>query len=172
MTSTAQLERFKPEFHHTEIILPLGVEDTTILQARQQAQEQQMPFAGTLPPIDAWRLFNDQQALIIDVRTNEERSFVGYIPDTVHVAWATGTAMNRNPRFVKEVEAKIKDKSTLVLLLCRSGKRSYLAAEALTKAGYANAFNIAEGFEGDLDDAQQRGHVGGWRVRSLPWIQD
>lgn len=170
--TTLQIERPKSDFHHTEIIVALGVEDTTVLQARQLAKQQALPFAGSLPPIDAWRLFHDQQAIIIDVRTIEERKFVGYIPDTLHVAWATGTAMNRNPRFVKEVETKVKDKNALILLLCRSGKRSYLAAEALSKAGYSNVFNIDEGFEGDLNGAQQRGSLGGWRVRSLPWVQD
>jgi hypothetical protein len=38
-------------------------------------------------------------------------------------------------------------------------------------AGYAQAFNILEGFEGDLDAQQQRGRIGGWRKAGLPWIQ-
>jgi rhodanese-related sulfurtransferase len=47
-----------------------------------------------------------------------------------------------------------------------------LAAEAATKAGFANAFNILEGFEGDLDEQQQRGGHNGWRFHGLPWTQD
>ena len=46
------------------------------------------------------------------------------------------------------------------------------AAEAATKAGYRNAFNIGEGFEGEIDDKKQRGRLGGWRQYGLPWIQD
>ena len=59
-----------------------------------------------------------------------------------------------------------------VLLLCRSGKRSVLAAEAAAKAGLDNVFNVLEGFEGEIDGAQQRGHADGWRFHSLPWVQD
>ena len=93
------------------------------------------------------------------------------MPGALHVAWASGTALTRNPRFVRELEAKV-GKQDPVLLLCRSGKRSAAAAEAATKAGFTNVFNVLEGFEGDLDDAQHRGHVGGWRLRGLPWVQD
>jgi len=49
--------------------------------------------------------------------------------------------------------------------------RSDAAAKALTAAGFRNAFNILEGFEGDLDADGQRGHLGGWRKHGLPWTQ-
>jgi rhodanese-related sulfurtransferase len=90
----------------------------------------------------------------------------------VHVPWASGTALTRNPRFARELEARVGGKDKLVLLLCRSGKRSALAAEAAAKAGLAFAFSVLEGFEGDLDHRQQRGHLNGWRQRGLPWVQD
>jgi rhodanese-related sulfurtransferase len=60
----------------------------------------------------------------------------------------------------------------VALLLCRSGKRSVLAAEAAAKAGFTNVFNVLEGFEGDLDAHQQRGKADGWRFHGLPWVQD
>jgi rhodanese-related sulfurtransferase len=88
------------------------------------------------------------------------------------VAWATGTALTRNPRFAREVESKFKDKNAVLLLLCRSGKRSAAAAEVLAKAGYANAYNVLEGFEGEIDAQQHRGAGDGWRFRGLPWVQD
>jgi rhodanese-related sulfurtransferase len=59
-----------------------------------------------------------------------------------------------------------------VLLLCRSGNRSALAAEAAAKAGFTQVFNVLEGFEGELDAAQRRGASNGWRFHGLPWIQD
>jgi rhodanese-related sulfurtransferase len=72
---------------------------------------------------------------LVDVRTNEERKFVGYVPESIHIAWATGTSFNRNPRFLKELESKVgKDKT--ILLLCRSGNRSAQAAEAAFNAGF------------------------------------
>jgi rhodanese-related sulfurtransferase len=60
----------------------------------------------------------------------------------------------------------------VVLLLCRSGKRSALAAEAATKAGFKHVFKVREGFEGELDARQQRGKADGWRFHGLPWVQD
>ena len=89
----------------------------------------------------------------------------------MHVAWATGTALTRNPRFARELEAKVK-KDQVVLLLCRSGKRSALAAEVATKAGFTKVFNVLEGFEGELDTNQHRGGGDGWRFQGLPWVQD
>jgi rhodanese-related sulfurtransferase len=115
------------------------------------------------------------QAALVDVRSGEERKFVGHVPESLHVAWATGTALTRNPRFVRELEAKLaKDggKDAVVLLLCRSGKRSALAAEAAAKAGFTNVFNVLEGFEGEIDERQHRGGADGWRFHQLPWVQD
>ena len=128
-------------------------------------------FAGSVDPREAWELFSSGKAVLVDVRTTEERKFVGHVPNSLHVAWMTGISMNRNPRFIKELEAKVK-KDAIVLFLCRSGKRSAAAAEAATKAGFANAFNVSEGFEGDLNADKQRGSIGGWRLHRLPWVQD
>ncbi|HQQ62389.1 MAG TPA: rhodanese-like domain-containing protein [Pseudomonadales bacterium] len=128
-------------------------------------------FAGTVSPQDAWRAFSDGNAVIVDVRTAEERKFVGHVPGTLHVPWMVGAALTRNPRFVRELELKVK-KTDTVLLLCRSGKRSAQAAEAATRAGFVHVFNISEGFEGDLDDGLQRGASNGWRHHNLPWQQD
>ena len=140
-------------------------------RARDAAHAAGLPYAGSVPPLDAWALVQAGSAVLVDVRSAEERKFVGHVPGVAHVAWASGTSLTRNPRFVRELEAKVRMNEP-VLLLCRSGKRSALAAEAATKAGFANVFNVLEGFEGELDDAQQRGTGDGWRFRSLPWVQD
>jgi rhodanese-related sulfurtransferase len=152
------------------------IDDPEVLaQAREAARAAALPYAGSVPPRGAWALVQAGRAVLVDVRSAEERHFVGHVPGSLHVAWATGTSLNRNPRFVKELEAKVGPKSgneLPVLLLCRSGKRSALAAEAAAKAGLANVFNIQEGFEGDSDDQHQRGHFNGWRFHGLPWQQD
>lgn len=147
-------------------------QDAALQQARAEAQAAGLPYAGAVPPHDAWRLVQAGDALLVDVRSNEERVFVGRVPDAVHVAWASGTALTRNPRFVRELEAKAGGKDAVLLLLCRSGFRSAAAAEAATKAGFTHVFNVEQGFEGELDDAGQRGHRGGWRWHGLPWVQD
>lgn len=149
----------------TEATLP-----DVLQQAADAGRAQSLPFAGSVPPATAWTLAQAGVALV-DVRSAEELKFVGRVPGSVHVAWASGTALARNPRFVRELEAKVR-KDQPVLLLCRSGHRSAAAAEAATKAGFQAVFNVAEGFEGDLDAAQQRGHTNGWRHHGLPWTQD
>ena len=45
-------------------------------------------------------------------------------------------------------------------------------AEAAAKAGFTQVFNVLEGFEGEIDALQQRGHGDGWRFHHLPWVQD
>lgn len=142
-----------------------------ILERARARNADDSSYAGGVTPAEAWYLFSTEQALLIDVRTAEEHKFVGHVPNTLHVAWATGTSMTRNPRFARELETKFK-KDQIVLFLCRSGKRSAEAARAATKAGFIDAFNVLEGFEGEIDDNGQRGYLSGWRSHRLPWIQD
>jgi len=143
----------------------------TLAFVRESALAENLAYAGSVPPDLAWELFSTGQAQLVDVRTAEERKFVGHVPGTLHVPWVTGTSLIRNPRFTRELEAKVsKDKP--VLLICRSGKRSADAAEAATKAGLKQIYNVLEGFEGDLDATQHRGTLNGWRHHGLPWVQD
>jgi rhodanese-related sulfurtransferase len=153
-----------------EVALPEVLE-----QAQAEAVARHVPYAGGVSPVEAWQLVQQGAALLVDVRSGEERKFVGHVPESVHVPWATGTALTRNPRFVRELEAKLaKDggKEAVALLLCRSGKRSALAAEAAAKAGFTRVFNVLEGFEGEIDAHQHRGGGDGWRFHGLPWVQD
>lgn len=130
-----------------------------------------LPYAGGVPPQLAWALASAGLAQLVDVRSTEERKFVGHVPEGLHVAWATGTSLTRNPRFVRELESRT-GKEAPLLLLCRSGRRSILAAEAATKAGFTRVFNVLEGFEGEIDAHRHRGGSDGWRFHGLPWVQD
>jgi rhodanese-related sulfurtransferase len=143
----------------------------TVLEAPPAAALAADTFADSVSPQEAWALFSTGRALLVDVRTKEELTFVGQVPGTLHVPWATGTSLTRNPRFARELEAKVGNKHQRVLLLCRSGKRSALALDAARKAGFTQASNVSEGFEGELDASQQRGHGEGWRFHELPWTQ-
>ncbi|HYP34297.1 MAG TPA: rhodanese-like domain-containing protein, partial [Burkholderiaceae bacterium] len=118
-------------------------EDILLENAIRDARARGLPFAGSVPPVEAWALVESGRAVLVDVRSSEERKFVGYVPGSIHVAWASGTALTRNPRFLRELEARV-GKSDVLLLLCRSGKRSALAAEAATKIGFTAAFNVAD----------------------------
>ena len=143
-------------------------------EAATRAAAEGLPYAGSVTPRQAWQLVSQGLALLVDVRTAEERKFVGHVPGSAHVPWATGTALARNPRFVRELAALLakQPQPAIALLLCRSGKRSAAAGEAATKAGFDAVFNVLEGFEGDRDEAQHRGGQGGWRHHGLPWVQD
>jgi rhodanese-related sulfurtransferase len=137
-------------------------------------------YAGEISAAEAWKaLGDDPKAQLIDVRTMAEWSFVG-VPDLASVSrrvhcveWQKFPSMELNPGFVREAETALAgaDRDAPVLLMCRSGARSRAAATALTKAGYAKAYNVAGGFEGDLDGKRQRGHTNGWKASGLPWKQ-
>lgn len=142
------------------------------------------PRVGQLDPVDAWnRLGGDSSAALIDVRTRAEWGFVG-VPDLselgqtlFQIEWATFPDMSINPRFVAEVlEQTAGLNPTAYLFLCRSGVRSLRAAEAVaqhlpTAGKSAACFNVAEGFEGDLDEQGHRGGHNGWKARGLAWRQ-
>jgi len=152
------------------LALPAALE-----QAHAVALQQGLAYAGGIAPPLAWELVQRGEAALVDVRSGEERKFVGRVPGSLHVPWATGTALTRNPRFVRELEARLASeggKDAVALLLCRSGKRSALAAEAAAKAGFTHVFNVLEGFEGEIDADQHRGSADGWRFHKLPWVQD
>ena len=145
---------------------------STTLEAPALAPAQAGVVPATVSPAEAWQLVSSGQAVLVDVRTPEELKFVGQVPGSLNVPWATGTSLTRNPRFVRELEARVPDRGQRLLLLCRSGKRSALAQEAAQKAGFKAVSNIREGFEGELDAQQRRGTQDGWRFRGLPWVQD
>jgi rhodanese-related sulfurtransferase len=136
-------------------------------------------YAGDVTAQEAWDLLvKSPAAQLVDVRTTAEWAFVG-LPDLsqlgrpVHrVEWQSFPSMAPNPDFVGDVVAAVgTDKDVPVLFLCRSGARSRAAAIALTAAGYTKAFNIAGGFEGDIDLSRHRGKINGWKAQALPWAQ-
>jgi rhodanese-related sulfurtransferase len=138
-------------------------------------------YAGDVSPQESWeRLSQDPTALLIDVRTVAEWNFVG-IPDlgplqrqAVLCEWQHVPAA-ANEAFVEQAAEALKRASyrpdAPIFFLCRSGARSRAAAIAMTAAGYGPCFNIADGFEGNLDAKRHRGNAGGWKAGGLPWIQ-
>jgi rhodanese-related sulfurtransferase len=135
-------------------------------------------YAGDISAAEAWdKLKANPDAQLVDVRTVAEWNFVG-LPDLsplgrdVHcVEWQQFPTGAPNPGFLADALGNLPDKSAPVLLLCRSGARSRAAAITLTRAGYAQAFNVAGGFEGDVDQEGHRGNRNGWKAAGLPWRQ-
>ena len=138
-------------------------------QASVRAQKLKLPYAGALLPSEAHALMQ-AGAKLVDVRTAPELQYVGSIPGSAAVEWNTYPGGQRNPDFLKQLAATVK-KDEPVMFLCRSGARSHHAAIAATQAGWREAYNVLEGFEGDKDTDGHRNTVGGWKFARLPWIQ-
>jgi sulfur dioxygenase len=127
-------------------------------------------YAGDVSPELAWQWVQAGEAVLVDVRTDAEREWVGFVPGAMGLAWKQWPGMALNPGFDDGIRLAAASGQKLVLL-CRSGVRSIAAAKRATELGLT-AYNILEGFEGDPDGQAQRGHRGGWRLRGLPWRQN
>ena len=135
-------------------------------------------YAGDVSPKQAWDLLTENEnVVLVDCRTAAEWNYVG-VPDitglgkeTVFAEWIQFPGGSSNPEFADQVKSAVAGEDATILFLCRSGQRSIAAAIAMTEAGYSNAYNILEGFEGDKDDTGHRGKTGGWKVADLPWKQ-
>lgn len=162
----------KQTMDETALLPSLSSLPQALQNAYLAARVKNLSYSGQVSPPLAWHLFCEHKIKMIDVRSQEEIKFVGRVPGAINVVWKGGLTLVRNPRFVKDLEKVIEDRQEPALLLCRSGKRSVEAAIAAKEAGFAYLFNILEGFEGEINEQQQRGHLNGWRLNNLPWVQD
>ena len=131
-----------------------------------------MSYAGDVTPEAAWELITTTpDAVLVDVRTQDEWRTIG-VPDTSEARTAArfvewNTAWGPNTEFLAQLEAAGVAKDATVLFLCRSGVRSVAAAQAATAAGWADARNVLQGFEGAQDATGAR-TIDGWRNAGLP----
>ncbi len=135
-----------------------------------------------VPVIETWeRLEADPKAVLIDVRTKAEWAFVG-IPDlatlgrrVVMVEWQSFPDSRVDAQFTERLAANLAASGTgkddALYFICRSGGRSRMAAQVMAEAGFTHCVNVAEGFEGPLDDGRHRGQIAGWKAAGLPWVQ-
>jgi sulfur dioxygenase len=142
------------------------VDGALLMQPRAQAA-----YAGDVSPQLAWHWVQAGEAVMIDVRTDAEREWVGFVPGALPLAWKQWPGMAMNPDFDAQLRALLLQGHDKLVLLCRSGVRSIAAAKRATELGL-EAYNILEGFEGDPDTAAHRGRKGGWRFHGLPWRQN
>lgn len=150
---------------------PLTVTDTDAdIDADIDAVRPAAGYAGDVSPQLAYRWWTSGNAVLVDVRSDAEREWVGFLPDAIALAWKQWPGMQLNPAFDAGLQEAARDGHKL-LLLCRSGVRSVAAAKRATALGL-EAYNILEGFEGDPDAEAHRGRIGGWRHRGLPWRQN
>ncbi len=137
--------------------------------ARQRASDLKLPYSGALLPQEAFALMH-AGAILVDIRTKAELEWVGRVPGSLTVEWNTWPGNTMNPGFMPQLEALVV-RDMPVMFLCRSGGRSHSAALAATQAGYSEAYNILQRFEGDKGPDGHRNTLGGWRLAGLPWVQ-
>lgn len=130
-----------------------------------------MAYAGDLTSTAAHEMLtSNDNAVLVDCRTQAEWTFVGTpaVEQARFVEWTRWPDGSRNENFVRDVAGGLGPDQP-ILLICRSGARSAAAAEALTAAGFTEVYNIADGFEGNVDGDGHR--AGGWKSAGLPWHQ-
>lgn len=140
-------------------------------------------YAGDVGVSETWkRLAEENDSLLIDVRTTAEWNFVG-MPDLSSIGksvileeWQTYPSMQVNDSFAESVKRAVEDigggLQTELYFLCRSGVRSMAAASAVTGIGFDKCFNVKGGFEGPHNEEKHRGQIDGWKAKELPWIQN
>lgn len=126
-------------------------------------------YAGDVSPQLAYKWWRNDEAVLVDVRCDAERQWVGFIPGAIPLAWKQWPGMAINGDFDAGIKAAVPP-GKKALLLCRSGVRSKSAARRAAELGI-DAYNVLEGFEGPPDESGHRGKRGGWRLHGLPWRQ-
>lgn len=97
---------------------------------------------------EAHQLSSSGSHKYLDVRTPQEFE-AGHVEGAVNIPIMTTNAfgmMTPNPEFINQVQSTFPNKSEQIVIGCQSGKRSAMAAEALTDAGYDALMNVEGGF--------------------------
>ena len=131
-------------------------------------------MAAEVNPKQAWKILRENpDAILLDVRSRVEFDYVGHPPGALHVPIQEAPDWQTDPAFTDKVIERLgkTSRGATILTLCRSGKRSMLAAQLLEARGFRHMVNISEGFEGDLDENRHRNNLNGWRFHGLPWEQ-
>ncbi|MFK7867209.1 MAG: rhodanese-like domain-containing protein [Alphaproteobacteria bacterium] len=134
-------------------------------------------YSGDLNPQQAWDFMKENpDAVLVDVRTPAEFHYIGIprldaLGKTPILIPLINEQHTQNPNFIENLKDDVRDANTPILFLCRSGGRSRQAAMMAHLQGFSTCYNIAEGFEGDLDANHHRGTINGWKQRELPWKQ-
>lgn len=136
-----------------------------------------MSYAGDVDAAHAFAALGTvPDALLVDVRTTAEWSYVG-LPDlsqigkrVIPIEWQHFPDSTQNVNFLEQLRLAGVAEGAPVYFLCRSGVRSSAAAALATAAGFGPAYNISDGFEGPVGPDGHR-TVAGWKAAGLPWRQ-
>lgn len=132
--------------NHWDLFLALGVILALLIGGTLSRRIKGIREVG---PPEAVKLINQEHAVVVDVREqNEFRE--GHIVDAIHIP--LGSLQQRMGELEKHKDAPI-------IIGCRSGNRSSIAAGQLRKAGYENIHNL-------------RGGVMAWQSAGLPLTRE
>ncbi len=142
------------------------------------------PGKGGVPmlvePKTAYQMTEENpQAYLIDIRSTIEHLMVGHPVGAIHVPWIDEPDFTPDPDFVRKIREVMlggllgedEEHPPLVILICRSGRRSIEAGQALIDVGIHKVYSVTGGFEGPLNDHHHRSATAGWRFDQLPWQQ-
>ncbi len=148
------------------------------LSSGNEPEESMMAAVITMTPQQAYELQQKPGSLLIDVRSHMEFLFIGHPVGAVHIPWIDEPEWEINPHFLRDIRqlilggvSSLDNNDVPIILICRSGKRSLEAGKLLISEGLKQVYNIADGFEGELDEHHHRSTRGGWRFAGLPWEQ-
>lgn len=131
---------------------------------------------------EKWKT-NPDKVKILDVRIPDEYIYIGHAPMAWNIPAFLQTyewdadkhhfSMKPNPDFLAQVKQVFKP-DDIILITCRSGTRSAVAANQMAAAGFKNVYNITDGFEGDMVEDPQSLYAGqrlknGWKNSGIPW---
>jgi rhodanese-related sulfurtransferase len=97
----------------------------------------------------AQRLNSKKDFLLIDVREESEWK-AGHLPEAMHLSKGL---------IERDIETKVPDSTTTIILYCGGGYRSILAAQNIQKMGYSQVLSMSGGFRG-------------WTEKNFPLVQD
>jgi len=80
----------------------------------------------------AYDMMNEKEVTVVDVRTKSEYE-KGHIKDAILIP---------NETIDSALPTQLPDKNAIILVYCRSGRRSREAAEKLIKLGYKNVYDF------------------------------
>lgn len=169
------------------VALILGF-NSLVLAADQPADEKKRtPLGLYVDAKEAYAMVKaDNKVAVLDVRTPEEYVFVGHAPMAANIPIQIWTGkwnaekkhfdLAENPDFAAQVKKRF-DPEAPLLIMCRSGQRSAVAIKKLAEAGFKKAYNIVDGFEGDMvkdkaDPNAGKRMVNGWKLAPAPWTYE
>ena len=101
-------------------------------QAAKTDGDKSSVYQKITPAVVKERLDKGEKLIIVDVRTKEEYDG-GHIPNSLLIPY---------DEIEKKAPALLTDKNAAIIVYCRTGRRSEIAAKALIGMGYANVADM------------------------------